>query len=338
MGNRVRHFQANHPYYAYNPYGGAQVVTLKAPAVTGENITYIWTKNGELIDGAVSTSLSVSASESAEYSVIAGNLFGTNQHTFSVSATPAPPAPENNYTPKPDVSHLINRKVVASWERTFYIDENGSLWGVGTNWWGSLGNGDSTFRSQFEKVVSRQVASVGTRDNHSCFIKEDGSLWGMGYNNNGQLGIGFLGGSRSTPVVILDRGVIDIAVGWEHTIFLKHDGSLWGMGRNNNGQLGIGNYDRQSSPVLIIDANVTQIACSGESSYALKKDGSLWSWGHNGSGRLGDGTSTKRNLPVKVVDENVTSISCIAAHVVWLKGWKSRGFGYNGDGRLGDGS
>ena len=184
-------FQANHPYYAYNPYGGAQVVTLKAPAVKGENITYIWNKNGELIDGAVSTSLSVSTSESAEYSVIAGNLFGTDQHTFSVSATPAPPAPENNYTPKPDVSHLINRKVVASWERTFYIDENGSLWGVGTNWWGSLGNGDSTFRSQFEKVVSGQVASVGTRDNHAYFIKEDGSLWGMGLNNNGQLGIGF---------------------------------------------------------------------------------------------------------------------------------------------------
>ena len=331
--------QANHPYHAYNPYGGSQAVTLKSPAVTGENITYTWNKNGEMIDGSVSTSLSVSTIESAEYSVIASNTFGTDQHTFSVSATPAPPAPENNDTPKPDVSHLINRKVVASWQNTLYIDENNSLWGVGVNWSGALGHGDGASRSKFEKVVSGRVASVGTRDNHSYFIKEDGSLWGMGYNNNGQLGIGFLGGSRSTPVEIVDHGVIDIAVGWEHTLFLKHDGSLWGMGRNINGQLGIGNYNRQPSPVLIIDGNVTQIACSGESSYALKKDGSLWSWGKNDHGRLGDGTSTKRNLPVKVVDENVTSISCRAAHLVFVKKDGSAwGFGYNGDGRIGDGS
>jgi alpha-tubulin suppressor-like RCC1 family protein len=331
--------QANHPYYDYNPYGESQVVTLKAPAVMGENITYTWNKNGELIDGANSTSLSVSTNESAEYSVIAGNLFGSDQHTFSVSATPSPPSSENNVEPKPDVSHLINRKVVASWNNTFYIDENSSLWGVGVNWHGALGNGDGAPRSKFEKVVSGRVASVGTRDNQAFFIKDDGSLWGMGYNSNGQLGLGFFGGSRSTPVEIVDRGVIDLAVGSEHTLFLKHDGSLWGMGRNVEGQLGIGNNDRQSFPILIIDANVTEIACGYRSSYALKKDGSIWSWGHNAHGRLGDGTATNRNLPVKVVDANVSSISCVADHVLFLKKDGSAwGFGNNWEGRIGDGT
>ena len=106
--------QANHPYYAYNPYGGAQVVTLKAPAVTGENITYIWNKNGELIDGAVSTSLSVSTvslpsirSLPAICLVLISILFPFQRLLHHRS--------ENNDTPKPDVSHLINRKVVASW-------------------------------------------------------------------------------------------------------------------------------------------------------------------------------------------------------------------------------
>ena len=331
--------QANHPYYVYNPYGGAQVVTLNAPAVTGENVTYTWNKNGELIDGANSTSLSVSTNESAEYSVISSNLFGSNQHTFSVSATPSPPSSENNDELKPDVFHLINRKVVASWNNTFYIDENSSLWGVGVNWHGALGNGDGASRSKFEKVVSGRVASVGTRDNHSYFIKEDGSLWGMGNNNNGQLGIGFFGGSRSTPVEIVDHGVIDIAVGGEHTLFLKHDGSLWGMGKNHEGQLGIGNYDRQSFPVIIIDDNVSAIGASGASSYALKEDGSLWSWGFNHTGRLGDGTSTKRNVPVRVVDQNVTSFSVNNAHVQFLKTDGSTwAFGLNSGNRLGDGT
>ena len=85
-----------------------------------------------MITGASSSSsFSVSTTESSEYSVIASNLFGNDQHTFSVTATPSPPAPESNDEPKPNVSDLINRKVVATAKNTFYIDENGSLWGVG---------------------------------------------------------------------------------------------------------------------------------------------------------------------------------------------------------------
>ena len=62
---------------------------------------------------------SVSTSESTEYSVIASNLLENDQHTFSVTATPSPPAPESNDEPKPNVSDLINRKVVATANNTF---------------------------------------------------------------------------------------------------------------------------------------------------------------------------------------------------------------------------
>ena len=332
--------EASHPYFAYSPNGQTQQITLNAPAKSGKNVNYAWAKNGTVITGASSSSISVSTSESSEYSVIASNLFGNDQHTFSVTATPSLPAPESNDEPNPNVSDLINRKVVATAKNTFYIDENGSLWGCGNNGNGELGVGDQNFRTQFVKIVNGNVASVSTREYNTFFIKEDGSLWGMGSNSDGQLGTGSFGGSsRAFPMKIVDHGVIDTAVGTAHTLFVKSDGSLWGMGKNHMGQLGIGNYDRQSSPVLIMDANVSAVGTGNHSSYALKKDGTLWSWGDNHQGRLGDGSDTKRNLPVRVVDQNVTSFSVYNAHVQFLKTDGSAwAFGCNHNGRLGDGT
>ena len=332
--------EASHPYFSYSPYGQTQQITLNAPPTLGRNVNYAWAKNGTVITGASSSSISVPTDESAEYSLIASNLFGNDQHDFSVATTPVPPVPAANANPKPDVSQLINRNVISSWDNTLYIDENGSLWGCGSNWNGSLGVGDHSYRTQSVKIITGNVASVSTRSFHTFFIKEDGSLWGMGWNSDGQLGIGSFGGpTRAFPMKVVDHGVIDIAVGSAHTLFLKYDGSLWGMGKNHEGQLGIGNYDRQSSPVLIIGDNVSAIGASGASSYALKEDGSLWSWGFNNSGRLGDGTSTKRNVPVRVVDQNVTSFSIMNAHLQFLKTDGSAwAFGSNSGSRLGDGT
>ena len=331
--------RANHPYFAYNPYGEEELVNLNAPTVSGKDIVFSWKKNGEVIANATTSSLAVPPSESADYSLYASNLFGSDEYSFSVTVTTAPTLPDTNRSTKPDVSDLINRKVVASWFNTFYIDENGSLWGCGRNSNGSLGLGHTSLLSEFERIIADNVASVSTRSNQTFFIREDGSLWGMGSNNQGQLGLGLFGGSRNTPVEIVDRGVIDVVAGWEHTLFVKHDGSLWGMGRNVKGQLGIGNNDRQHSPVKIMDANVISIACSSDNSYALLSDGSLWSWGNGFQGKLGDGKSTNRNLPYKIVDANVTQVSAGEVHVQFLKNDGSAwAFGTNWDHMLGDGT
>ena len=167
---------------------------------------------------------------------------------FSVATTPSPPVPESNANPKPDVSQLINRKVVSSWNNTFYIDENGSLRGCGCKLGVPLGIGDHSFRTQFEKVITGNVASVSTRITTHFSLRRmvpsgewDEQRRAIGDRINWRW-------ERAFPMKVMDHGVIDTAVGTEHTLFLKYDGSLWGMGKNHEGQLGIGNYDRQSSP------------------------------------------------------------------------------------------
>ena len=156
-------------------------LTLKAPQVRGDNIGYSWKKDGFIIPGVSGSSLEIASGDTGVYSVVATNLFGSDELAYTVA--PPPPAPP----PKPDVSLLIRHKPVASWHNTLYIDENRSLWGCGENKNGSLGLGHTYAIGEFTKITDDEVFCVSTRSNLSFFIKEDGSLWGMGSNNHGQL-------------------------------------------------------------------------------------------------------------------------------------------------------
>jgi alpha-tubulin suppressor-like RCC1 family protein len=328
----------SHPYFSYNPFREGESTVLEAPAATGKNLSYAWKKNGQVIQDANGSTLTVTG-EVAEYLVVASNLFGSSEHAFSITSVP-PLSEGNGSAPAPpDVSQLIRRNAFATYEHTLFIDENGSLWAVGRGDNGRLGLGNSTHRSTPEKVVDGGVASVFCYSQQSFFIKEDGSLWGMGWNGYGQLGDGTKS-NRNKPIKIVDAGVIEVAPGNTHTLFLKHDGSLWAMGRNNNGQLGDGTTTTRVDPVKILDGNVSRIAAWHNFNLVLKTDGSLWSFGRNNQGQLGDGTLTDRNASVQVVDANVTAIACGYEHGMFLKADGSAwAFGWNGgEYRLGDGT
>ena len=122
---------------------------------------------------------------------------------------------------------------------TLYIKKDGTLWSVGYNNKGQLGDGTTDTRSTPAKVASDAVqAAAGNA--HSLFLKKDGTLWAMGYNKYGQLGDG-TNISRNKPVLVAS-GVIQVTAGVFHSLFIKNDGSLWGMGWNEDGQLGDGTF------------------------------------------------------------------------------------------------
>jgi alpha-tubulin suppressor-like RCC1 family protein len=232
--------------------------------------------------------------------------------------------------------------ISAAADHSLFLESDGSLWAMGHNDSGQLGDGTTNNSYYREQIVSSGVIAVAAGDYHNLFLKSDGSLWGMGQNLLGQLGDGTYT-NTNLPEQIVSNGVFAIAAGSMHSLFLKSDGSLWAMGRNLSGELGDGSYFvKTNQPQLIVSNGVTAIAASGLNSLFLKSDGSLWGTGDNTYGQLGIGTSgpsNQTNTPQQIVPGDVVAIAAGGLHNLFLKSDGSLwGMGYNGFGQLGDGT
>jgi alpha-tubulin suppressor-like RCC1 family protein len=229
-------------------------------------------------------------------------------------------------------------KIAAGDYHSLFLKSDGSLWAMGENEFGGLGDGTYNQTNHPEQIVASNVTAIAAADDHSLFLKSDGSLWAMGWNYYGELGDGTYS-PTNLPEQIVASNVTAIAAGAYHSLFLKNDGSLWTMGYNGQGQLGDGTYNTTNLPEQIVASNVTAIAAGNAHSLFLKSDGSLWAMGANGEGELGDGTYNTTNWPEQIVASNVTAIAAGMSYSLFLKSngnlWD---MGWNHYGQLGDGT
>ncbi|MGA3268670.1 MAG: hypothetical protein ABSE16_17850 [Verrucomicrobiota bacterium] len=235
-------------------------------------------------------------------------------------------------------------KIAAGSTHSLFVTSDGSLWGMGANRSGQLGNGTTQDQEVPEQIVASNVMAIAAGNLHSLFLKNDGSLWAMGYDLLGQLGDGTNSTEVSVPEQIVASNVTAIAGGGAHSLFLQNDGSLWAMGNDQSGQLGDGivnsiyNPAETNLPEMIVASNVTAIAAGFNHSLFLKSDGSLWGMGANNYGQLGDGTYNSTNRPELIVAGGVTAIAAGSFHSLFLKSdgslWAmgSDVFGLLGDG------
>ena len=179
-------------------------------------------------------------------------------------------------------------KITAGGFHNLFLKSDGSLWGMGYNAWGQLGDGGISSQNSPEQVLASNVTTIAGGGFHSLFLKSDNSLWAMGLNNCGQLGDNaiidttiwpeqamiWLEQIVIWPEQIVTNSVVAIAGGEYHSLFLKSDGSLWAMGKNTHGQLGDGTWTNVSIPEQVA-SNVTAFATGMEHSLFIKSDGSL---------------------------------------------------------------
>jgi len=244
-------------------------------------------------------------------------------------------------------------KIAAGYYHSLFLKSDGSLWAMGYEYYGELGDGTYSFASTLpEQTVVSNVTTIAAGYEHSLLLKRDGSLWAMGLNSTGQLGDGTYNKTNRAERIVTN-GVTAIAAGYYHSLYLKSYGSLWAMGGNYYGQLGDGTYSTNApygtnSPEEIVASNVTAIAAGTYHSLFLKSDGSLWAMGYNrdpnpflntGIGQLGDGTYNNTNRPEEILASNVTAIAAGREHSLFLKSDGSLwAMGWNSSGQLGDGT
>jgi uncharacterized repeat protein (TIGR02543 family) len=125
--------------------------------------------------------------------------------------------PDPVYTNRPEAITNGVQAIAAGAYHSLFLMTNGSLWGMGNNEWGQLGNGNTNNQSLPVMIEPGNVVAIACGDDHSLFIKTDGSLWAMGADHYGQLGDMQSGGGQffgtNLPEMIVPGNVMAISGG-----------------------------------------------------------------------------------------------------------------------------
>jgi alpha-tubulin suppressor-like RCC1 family protein len=148
---------------------------------------------------------------------------------------------------------------------------DGSLWCVGRNAAGQLGDGSSRDAAVPVRVVGPvpvRWVTVSVGGMASCGLRDDGALWCWGDNSFGQLGDG-TNSDRNVPVPV-SAGAQWLALDVDtHVCAVRTDHTLWCWGSDRQGELGDGLQTDQATPVRV----------GGEASWAAVSVGPGWTCG-----------------------------------------------------------
>ena len=203
----------------------------------------------------------------------------------------------------------------------FLLLEDASVWGVGDNRYGQLGNGRSSSSTvtTFTRVMEAankpltNAKEVTGSWKFTAVLKNDGTVYTFGNNAYGQLGHGDTTSRSYAAKVNGQSGIVSIAAGMDHLILVNQSGSAFAAGRNSRttgttttitGQLATrtgGNVnvstrirersnfgtmkDRFNRPIT----NIDKAAAGAYHSLLLTRNGWVWASGENDQGQLGIG-------------------------------------------------
>lgn len=185
------------------------------------------------------------------------------------------------------------------------IATDGTIWCVGNNPSGELGNGTTAYTSTPTAVVGGfRFAMLGMGEEHACGLTTDGLTYCWGRNQYQQLGDSVAGAQSSVPVAVAGgHHFTTISVGAWHACGLEAGGTAYCWGDNRYGMLGTGSQLAWSATPDPVAGGHTFVAISagGYHTCGITTEGFTYCWGFNVSGALGTGgTPLSASTPVLV--------------------------------------
>ncbi|MEW1707651.1 Ig-like domain-containing protein [Microbacterium sp. NPDC089190] len=236
-------------------------------------------------------------------------------------------------------------------EFTLALLENGTVWSVGSNYSGQLGDGTTTDRTTWAAVsgISNAVG-IAVASRTAVALLADGTVmqWGSDLDELSDNPPAL----SPTQVVGIDDA-IQIAAAAGTIYALRPNGSVSAWGSNLSWMLGddsAGYYRATPGPVPGI-TNAVEVAATNDTALVRLSTGEIYAWGSNGSGALGNGTENDFSIPGSISvpsqrnPQPVTGISTAKKIVAGgysvyalLTSGEIRSWGWNDSGQLGDGT
>ena len=226
-------------------------------------------------------------------------------------------------------------QVVLGRESVYAIDQTGTLWAWGDNYYGQLGDLTSEDKYRPFKVFSQtgplkdqKVTKVCAGYNFALALTKNNTLVSWGTNEYYQLGIGS-STAYNYPVSVTQSGallgqqIVDIQCGYAHVLVLSGSGNVYAWGYNGYGQLGDSTTSSRSvaQKITLPSGCVpNRIFTKHFNSFVICVDGRLVSFGRNDYGQTGAGSwgssyiwaPTVVSLPTtthKIIDVAMTEYS-----------------------------
>lgn len=254
---------------------------------------------------------------------------------------------------KPLQGHKITQVALGS-THTLALEDNGSVWGFGSNKYGQLGIGSSDEKKVKPSTLpfwkDKKVKQISCGSWHTVVTLQNGECYSFGRGEDGQLGLGDKN-NRDTPTLInglKDKKVVNVSLGSWHSLALLDDGSLYSWGNETYGQTGhdsLSNTELCLHPKEIIalkDKKVIQISAGSSHNAVIVDKGDIYTWGNGLYGQIGNNKKEhfpKPKLVVDLVGEKAKLVACGVNHVLALMhSGKVFAWGAGTYGRLGIGS
>ncbi|MDA3146326.1 InlB B-repeat-containing protein [Leucobacter sp. UCMA 4100] len=185
-------------------------------------------------------------------------------------------------------------KVIAGWNYSLGLGDDGKLYSWGSNAHGYLGIGSKTASKTATPVAlpgGTYVKDVSSGGEHALVLTEEGEIYAWGLNKNGEVGNGVVLNAQGEvaegkeadveqPVLVQSPDGVrftTINAGDGFSFGIAEDGTSYGWGRNELSQLGNGTHKGTSVPVPvslpIVTAEATEVLFDGVPGTHLKNAG-----------------------------------------------------------------